>query len=33
VLDWIRRSLPEARLEHDGTTTTGFADLPLREPA
>ena len=33
VLDWIRRSLPQARLERDGTTMTGYADLPLREPA
>ena len=33
VLDWIHRSLPQAHLERDGATMTGYADLPLREPA
>jgi len=33
VLDWIRRSLPQAHLERDGTTMTGFAELPLPTPA
>ena len=33
VLDWIRRSLPNTRLERDGTTVTGYADLPVPRPA